>query len=340
MRFRAPLTLAACFAIATVSCKDKPVENAVDAAASAAPASSTVAPLASAPPATSASNGGGDGEGRRRRGAGGPAGMMFAAARSLELKDEQKSKVDAAEKTAQESAPDTQRDAIRNASKELQTELVTEVKAGKIENAKLEPKLVAIDKLVTAGHDKEAESLNALYTALDATQRKAVSANVRAKQAARDAKMEAKNDAGAAAAAGDAGKEPGIAKREIDRLTHGLDLDADQQKKVDAIAAKEDAAAKPGHPELVEMKKRVESLAAAFEKDGFDAKKADPFDAKKVRGPMEQESKLVAELLPILKPEQREKLATKIEKQEGQHRGRPRPSGGHRPHMEPDVDDD
>ena len=113
----------------------------------------------------------------------------------------------------------------------------------------------------------------------------------------------------------------GPASASFDRLTRGLDLDADQQKKVDAIIAKEDAA-KAGRPDPAEMKKNVEAMLAAFEKDTFDAKKLDTFDVKKARAPMEQEAKLLAQLVPLLKPEQREKLAAKMEKGPSPHGGR------------------
>jgi GTPase involved in cell partitioning and DNA repair len=109
----------------------------------------------------------------------------------------------------------------------------------------------------------------------------------------------------------------------------GIELDAEQQKKVDALAPKDDG--KGGKPDMTEMKKRVEALLGAFEKDPFDAKKVDAFDVKKMRAPMEEETKLLGQLLPILKPEQRERLAEKMEKGPSPH-GR-RGGFGHRPLM-------
>jgi Spy/CpxP family protein refolding chaperone len=88
------------------------------------------------------------------------------------------------------------------------------------------------------------------------------------------------------------------------------------------------------------MKKRTETLLAAFEKDGFDAKKADAFDVKKSRVALEEETKLLQQILPILKPEQREKLAAKMEKGPSPHAGGPKRSGfGHKPLTEPEEDD-
>lgn len=105
-------------------------------------------------------------------------------------------------------------------------------------------------------------------------------------------------------------------------------MDAEQTKKIDAIAANDDG--KSGRPDPVEMKKRLEPLLVAFEKDTFDARKIDAFDPKKARGPMEQETKILTQVLPILKPEQREKLAARMEKGPSPH-GRRGPSAPGRP---------
>lgn len=329
------VVLGLAIAALTVSCKDKPAENAADA--SAPPVASSVTPAASAPAGGDGGRDGGAEEGRRGDrgpGHGGPSAMLFQAARSLDLKDHQKAKIDAAEKTAHEGAGEASREAIKEAAKGLHTDLVAGIKAGKIDAAKLEPRYAAIEKVAAAAHAKEAEALNALHAALDATQRKATVANVRAKQALREEKMAHRGNKDDAGADGGAGKGFGE-KRSLGRLTRGLVLDADQQKKVDAIAAKDEG--KGGHPDLTEMKKSVEALLGAFEKDTFDATKVNAFDAKKARVPMEQETKVLAQLVPILKPEQREKLAAKMESGPSPH-GR-RGAFGHRP-TEDDGDDD
>lgn len=326
-------------AITVVACKDKPAENTADAAATTPTVASSVAPASSAAVVTDA---GADasGEGKRgergdRPGHGGPSMMLFQAARGLDLKDEQKTKIDAIEKAAHEGAGDANRDAIKTAAKDLHTDILAGIKAGKIDTAKLEPRYAAIDKAAAAAHDKEAEALNSLHAALDATQRKAAVASVRAKQAARDEKMAHradkadKDDAGADGGKGGGHGGPGGngAKRSLDRLTRGLELDAEQQKKVDALVPKDDG--KAGHPDMAEMKKKADALLTAFEKDTFDAKKVDAFDAKKVRAPMDQETKLLAQLVTILKPEQREKLAARMEKGQSPH-GRRGGFGAHR----------
>ena len=177
---------------------------------------------------------------------------------------------------------------MKTAGKDLHTDLIAGIQAGKIDNAKLEPRYAAIEKVIGESQAKEADALNALHAALDATQRKAITANVRSKQAMREEKMAHREGADGGA---DGGKPMWSSKRSVDRLVRGLDLDADQQKKVDAVVAKEDAAK---HPDPTEMKKNLDAMLTAFEKDTFDAKKLDMFDAKKMRGPMEQETKLLA----------------------------------------------
>jgi Spy/CpxP family protein refolding chaperone len=337
-RVLAPATSLLIAAVATTfsaACKDKPAENAVDAAASTPPVASTATPMASAPvPATSASSATGD---REARGAhGGPGAMLFQAARALELKDDQKAKIEAAEKAAHAGAEDASREALKTAVKDLHGDLVVGIKAGKIDTAKLEPRYAVIEKSAASAHEKDAAALVALHDALDATQRKAVTANVRAKQAAREEKMAHREGPDGGAAGADGGKPGWGAKRNVDRLTRGLELDAEQQKKIDAIAAKDDTA-KGGKPDMAEMKKNVEALLVAFEKDTFDPKKLEAFDAKKARGPMEQEAKLLVQVVPILKPEQREKLAAKMEKGPSPHGRRAAGGGfGHRPLEEQD----
>ena len=119
-------------------------------------------------------------------------------------------------------------------------------------------------------------------------------------------------DVAESAHAGDAGR-PSMAHRRYERYGKELDLDAEQKKKLDAIIPKDD----PKAPAELrdEMKKRSDATLAAFEKDTFDAKSLAPPDGKRMRQPIEEQVKFYNQLLPILKPEQREKLATKVEKQ-------------------------
>ncbi|CAN5921575.1 hypothetical protein BH11MYX4_BH11MYX4_37630 [soil metagenome] len=312
---------------------DKPADTTVDAAPaiSATPASSSATVVAGDAGAAEGGVANGD-EPARRGGRRGVSAAFFQSARTLEpvLPADLKKKIDDAEALA---APPNDT-AAKDAARELHAELVAGIKAGKIDTAKLDPKYLALEKIATADHDKEIASLDALYAALDATQRKAVVASVRAKQAKRDERMGKMMEA----RGGPDGGRPNMGKIRIDRLTRGLELDADQQKKVDALAPKEDA---KGPDVQADMKKRTETLLTAFERDGFDAKKSDAFDVKKNRAALEEETKLLMQILPILKPEQREKMAAKMERGPvGPSPHLPKRGGmGHRPLLEPEDDD-
>lgn len=165
----------------------------------------------------------------------------------------------------------------------------------------------AIDKAMAARHDKEAEALDGLHAALEPAQRKALVAAVRAKQTERESHAaEREKKAGAV----------DWTKRRLEHLTKELDLDAAQQKSVGALLDKADH---PTEASIVarreEGKKRLEALLTAFEGDAFDAKKADlGGPGKDLRERLEHNVQFLGQLLALLKPEQREKLAAGMEK--------------------------
>lgn len=242
---------------------------------------------------------------RRERGHHGPAMMMLRAARDLpDLKDAQKTALD---KLDGEMKPS---DTTRAALKDLHADLAAEIKAGKIDLAKLEPRFTAIDKAAQEHQEKEAEALNQLHATLDAAQRKALVAQIRAKQGEHDG--EAKEHRGDKDAKGD-----DWSKRKLEHMTKELGLDDAQQKSVEAILAKSERMT----PEQMqahrdEMKKKMDALLTAFEADTFDAKKLDlsMMPGKKARDGAVRELTELSQIVPILKPEQREKLAAIIER--------------------------
>ena len=104
-------------------------------------------------------------------------------------------------------------------------------------------------------------------------------------------------------------------KRELDlaaechnaeRMAKNLGLDEAQQKKVEAVLPTNERQRVEADRE--EDKKNTTALLAAFAKDGFSAKTLPYRDPKKLRVPFQEQAKVFAQLLPILKPEQREKL--------------------------------
>jgi Spy/CpxP family protein refolding chaperone len=242
---------------------------------------------------------------------GGPVGSFFAAADEAELKPEQKTKVEEIRKGLHGDGSSPRDDA-----KGFREELEAQVKVGKIEMAKLEPHLAAIEKSAKERIEKEDDALNKLYGALEPAQRSAVAAKVKAKQAERDARM-AKRPF----------MRPGGGSQ-IARMTKNLELDDAQKKKVDALATKHEGDG-GAPPAIMEADKRTAAIATAFEKDGFDAKKIEPTDPKKARAPFEAQAKLFADLLPILQPAQRDKLASQMDRAgHGGRHGRPG-GGGH-----------
>jgi hypothetical protein len=227
------------------------------------------------------------------------AGALFRSARALpDLRPEQKAKVDAAEAGAREPDP------TRAEAHALHNELSSELKSGAVDAPKLDGMLAAIERSAQAHEAEEAKSVDGLWAALDPAQRKTVSAEIRKRQGPRLGGAHADASAGA--------RRPEVAARRLARLTRELDLDADQQKKIDAILAKEDKASPDPR---AETKRRFEDLLDAFERDGFEASKLEIFSAagKTARAPHQRDVDLVTQILPILKPEQRDKLATKMD---------------------------
>src|SRR5262249_36924138 len=119
-------------------------------------------------------------------------------------------------------------------------------------------------------------------------------------------------------------------KRRVERLTKALDLDGAQQTSVQAIVA-----SMPQPTEIHEQwKKQWDALLAAFESETFDAKKLDAFKPAeaKARVGIDREVQLLAQLVPILRPEQRDVLAARLES--GRQAGGPMMQGGP-PHVWP-----
>ena len=272
-------------------------------------------------------DGRGVGRGRRNRSQG-VAARLLDQADDIELTEEQKTTVEGIQKDARPEPGSGEA-----AWKDLHAEIVAGVKAGKLDTGKIAANMASLGKALQASLTKEAEALNALHAALEPEQRKAVVAAVRAEQAKQAARAEKR-----AEHAGE--KDPPQAaaernKKKLDRVTTQLDLDAAQQKKVEAILAKDrdeamtPAAMKAAHGET---KKQHDAALSAFEADVFDAKKLEGIGGpatKNGRGPLFGEVSFLTQLLPVLRPEQREKLAASMDRPWGMGRPGDHP-GGHR----------
>ncbi len=252
----------------------------------------------------------------RGRGMGSVGAHLLAEASALsDLTDAQKATIAKLEEGLKPEGPPGE---MMKEMREARAELVAGVRAGKIDLSKLEARRAEGEKGMMSRHDKEAEALNGLHAALQPAQRKALVAAVK-DHGLKDGGPRADDKKGDAARPADKKRDPAeLAKRRTERLGKQLELDADQQKKVQAIVAKD--LPDPAQVQLMrdEWKKKMEAFYTAFEGDAFDAKKLEfgPGAMKDKRGkaPMTREAAFLAELLPILKPEQREKLAASLEK--------------------------
>lgn len=240
----------------------------------------------------------------------GPAGAIFRAAASLELSDEQKATFEKIGSDLREAEKGEGGDA-RARMKAMHDELVAGIKAGKLDTAKLDAAKAEVEKAAKEREEREADALNRLHAALDSGQRAKVVEKVRETGEKRAARMKTleRSDGGRAA----------FGRSRLERFTKDLGLDAEQQKKVDAALPKDDGKWEAAREDA---KKRLDALLAAFEKDGFDAKKLGGADSQAASSSFDEQVKFFGQILPMLKPEQREKLAAKLQRSGDDHGAR------------------
>jgi Spy/CpxP family protein refolding chaperone len=295
-----------------------PTGSAIAAVAASAADGATVAPSASSHRAAPF--------GRH----GGLAAGLFRAARDLNLNDTQKEALDKIEATLKDDD-----DEVRAAMKTFRGHLVAGVKAAALDSATLAADNALIDQAIADHQAKEARALDSLHTLLDSGQRASLVAAVRARQAERELRM-ARWMPGAA----DGGAHDWTQKR-IARWSADLDLEADQQKALTAIFAKaKDVPNEAGmKSRWDDARKREDALVAAFSADAFDAKTADLtiMPGKTAHEPMTHMVAFFSQLLPILHPIQRDKVANELNKPFG-FGGAPRMRDGGMPARGPADD--
>ena len=297
--------------LTAVACDNSPSASAPATTGASMPvATPKVEPVPSASAAPTAS---GEPARKPRRPRSGLAGPMFAAASELELPADKKASIDKLGEALGERGPNDP-----ESQRALQAAFTEGVKAGKVELAKLEPTLTALDKAAAERKDAEVKALDGLHKELDAAQRKALVEAVKKHEADRGGRFKERGGQdkdgkdGKDGKAGDAER----AKRRLERLSGELGLDADQQKKVEPILMKHDLgrAGNKGGDAREEMKKRMDALLAAFEKDTFSAAKLEfGADAKRHREMAKKKAEYLNALLGVLKPEQRDKLAATVD---------------------------
>lgn len=311
---RVPNLVLAVPLLLTFGCKKAPEATPTPEAAAPEPsaqASAAPAPSASAAPEASATP-----PARVPLRGSGSAGLVLNTVRALELSDTEKAKLDEIEAPLRADTSTT-----RDEVAEIDKALVEQVKAGRIEPQKLEPLYVALEKEASARHELEATALGSLHAVLDSGKRAALAKELRNRTA------EHPNGKPGAADAGKPAKLPPVPKPGFERLLKPLELDPTQQARAEALVPKEEPSAPRDR-----IRKELETLLVAFEKDTFDAKKAFPFDAKRVRAPHQEQATFLAQMLTVLHPEQREKLAAAFARH-GRGQGSHGPGHGKSPRL-------
>jgi Spy/CpxP family protein refolding chaperone len=196
-------------------------------------------------------------------------------------------------------------EAVAVATRAYRSSLQAGIKAGKLDTAKLSDTAAAVDKAVGDAKDREASALDSLHSVLDPAQRATAVATARGRQNEHDQRM-------AAWLAADGGAADWRTKR-VEELTTELSLDATQQKQVAAVMAKthEPPASAAVKTRWDDADKRKTALYNAFEGATFEAKKLDlgPVSDKTAHETLDHLTAFVAQLLPVLHPDQRDKLA-------------------------------
>ncbi len=189
-----------------------------------------------------------------------------------------------------------------DAFRELQSDLVAGIRTGKIDGARMSFDCATADAALQARRALDAETLNGLHAALDPATRKALVSAARTMRAVHALRPPGSPDE----------KQADWTKRRLERLTADLGLDAAQRARVAALVATSGlptAAATQARKD--DEKRREGALLAAFEEDAFDATETGR-DGGTVGSTVEmvrREVQFLSQLLPLLKPGQREKLA-------------------------------
>jgi Spy/CpxP family protein refolding chaperone len=229
-----------------------------------------------------------------------PAAMLLQAAKKLDLTADQRTSI-----ANLEAGLRADRGAMHRAQQDLRAALVAGVRAGNIDLARLQPREVAVEDAHKAHVAREAAALNGLYATLQPAQRQALVASVRARQAARAEKWAGEHE-------GRVQGEEG--SQRVLRLTNQLGLDAEQQQRVAAMIASQP---RPAPAEMAARrdarKARMEALLTAFASDSFEANKLDLGGREQGVGREQHHAAFLAQLVPILRADQRDKLAASME---------------------------
>jgi len=204
-------------------------------------------------------------------------------------------------------------EAIRTAMKAFRSDLSAGLRAGKLEPAKLTADDAVVDKAMADHAASEGTALDQLHTLLTPPQRSSLVSSIQTRQNEREARtmawLKAKDADGGV---------PDWSKRRLDRLTAQLNLDAAQQKQVAAILAKakDPPNAAAFEARWDEHKKRSDALLTAFASDTFDGKKVDLtlLPGKTAHEALDHMTAFFTQILPVLHPDQRERLGNALDR--------------------------
>ncbi|HTQ42427.1 MAG TPA: Spy/CpxP family protein refolding chaperone [Polyangiaceae bacterium] len=228
-----------------------------------------------------------------------PADALLDAAQGLELSETQREKV-----LVLRDRLARYEENARTSLRALREDIADQVRAGAIQLASVQ---AAVDRAAgaqTVRVDEGAETMNALYGVLSQQQRAAAVAAVRAMQP---------GDVGEPSARATRPLTPARLNR-LARLTSDLALDRDQARRVSALLVDHPPAA----PVLQEPPERgVAAILDGFAGDRFDAWTIVPPPlappAEEFRRSVDGEVGFLVNLVPILRPHQRDVLASIIE---------------------------
>jgi hypothetical protein len=230
-----------------------------------------------------------------------PAAALLGAAGQLSLSGIQSTTVHTLKQQLHDSWQN-----VDAAFRAMRDHLAAQVRTGVIDPAQVQADESFAASTLAAYQAQEIFALNSLHAVLGPEQRVAIATAVRAEQPGR-AEEQARPEA-----------EEGTTAR-LDRLTRDLALDAAQQQRVAGLLAAQPARVEAYH---AEYRRRVDAVLNAFPTETFDARttaQTAGSPAAMVHEHVQRKVAFLAELLPILRPDQRDKLASSIEAREWGH---------------------
>jgi Spy/CpxP family protein refolding chaperone len=229
-----------------------------------------------------------------------PAEVLFWATDRLQMPASQRTAVTGFEDTLRENQNET-----TTAFGSMFRAIANQVRAGSIDPSRIEAEESAAISALQVHVSKEADALNGLHGELDAGQRATVVSMAQSRESGR---TEAQPGTGAAAGMPSAESE----RRKLDAMTRMLSLDTTQQQQIFSIMQAQAPAANMAQ----ERRQRMERVVDGFQAVSFDARTLLPTPAQlgdMVRQGIQRHLAFLNQVLLVLRPDQREKLAASIE---------------------------